>query len=265
VESFAPLDEIWAPTRFIQQAIAETTGLPVVWMPFAVEPGEAGGLTRADLGLPEHGFVFLYFFDFRSYAQRKNPWAALHAFSRAFPPGGSEPVHLVVKVNGTGARPDDYRAFLDSPLARDPRVSIVDRVLDDRGIKSLVACCDCFVSLHRSEGFGRGLAEAMYYAKPVIATAYSGNLDFMNPLVACLVDHRLVPVGAGEYPFGEGQLWADADVDQAAWYMRRLVGDTTYAGDLGARAAAYIREFHSYAAVGAQYRRRLDALGLLDE
>src|SRR3546814_19524450 len=95
--------------------------------------------------------------------------------------------------------------------------------MDDNDTKNLLRCCDCFVSLHRSEGFGRGLAEAMYLGKPVIATRYSGNLDFMDERTAYLVDHELVPVQTGEYPFAEGQHWADADTGQAADYMAALV------------------------------------------
>jgi glycosyltransferase involved in cell wall biosynthesis len=258
------LHEVWAQTRFIQQSIADKTGLPVIWMPYAVEPGAAADMSRADFGLPEDGFLFLFFFDFRSYPQRKNPWAVMEAFARAFPPGEGARVHLVIKVNGADEKPEELAAFKASPLARDPRVQIIDRLLDDRGINALVCRCDCFVSLHRSEGFGRGLAEAMYFGKPVIATAYSGNLDFMNPLNACMVENQLIPVEPGAYPYGEGQLWADPDIEHAAWYMRRLVNEPAYADEIGARASAYIREHHSYRTVGAMYRRRLERLGLID-
>ncbi len=262
--AFERLHEIWAPTRFIQQAIAEKTDLPVIWMPFAVEPGAVADISRKAFDLPDNAFLFLFFFDFRAYAQRKNPWAVLQAFFQAFPPGARESVQLVIKVNGTGEKAEDYQAFLNSPLVRDARVHIIDQVLDDRGIKALVHRCDCFVSLHRSEGFGRGLAEAMYFGKPVIATAYSGNLDFMNPSNACLVEHQLIRLAADDYPYGEGQLWADADVEQAAWYMKKLVSDRAYADAVGQRAAAHIREFHSYAVVGRHYRRRLEKLGVID-
>jgi glycosyltransferase involved in cell wall biosynthesis len=136
--------------------------------------------------------------------------------------------------------------------------------MDDREIRSLVGQCDCFVSLHRSEGFGRGLAEAMLMGKPVIATGYSGNLDFTNEENCCLVDYELVPVGDGEYPFGAGQLWAEADVDVAADFMRTLVNDPAFAREKGEAGARYIRRDHSFGAVGARYRRRLEQLGLVE-
>jgi glycosyltransferase involved in cell wall biosynthesis len=214
--------------------------------------------------LPENRFLFLFFFDFRSFIQRKNPWAALRAFAAAFRDDPSAPVNLVIKMNGTGACPEDYQTFLALDAVRDPRVILIDRVMEDREIKELVRLCDCFLSLHRSEGFGRGLAEAMYFGKPVIATGYSGNLDFMNEMNSCLVDCTLVPVGAEEYPYGAGQRWAEPDVEQAAWYLRQLVADSVHATGIGQRAAHYIQTHHSFVAVGARHRRRFEQLGLLE-
>lgn len=262
--AFRDLDEIWAPSRFIQQAVADKAPCPVVWMPLAVEPVSSTLLARAYFSLPEDRFLLLFFFDFRSFIQRKNPWAALRAFSAAFQNDALAPVSLVIKMNGMDACPKDYRAFLDSDAVRDPRVILLDRVMNDQEIKELVRLCDGFLSLHRSEGFGRGLAEAMYFGKPVIATGYSGNLDFMNPANSCLVDCTLIPVGVDEYPYGAGQRWAEPDVEQAAWYLRRLVADSAYATRIGQQAASYIQTYHSFAAIGARYRRRLEQLRLLD-
>ncbi len=256
------LDEIWAPSRFIQQAIAEKTDLPVTWMPLAVEPTLALPGSRADLGLPDATFLFLFFFDFRSYLSRKNPWAVIRAFAQAF--SRSDPrVGLVIKTNGMEESLPAYQEFTRSPLLDDPRIILIDRVLDDREIKSLVNHCDCFVSLHRAEGFGRGLAEAMFMGKPVIATGYSGNLDFMNPANSCLVDYRLIPVGEHEYPFGSGQYWAEPDIGMAADWMRTLASDPALATEIGLAGAATIRRQHSFAAIGARYRSRLRRLALL--
>ncbi|EXJ16679.1 hypothetical protein D779_3993 [Imhoffiella purpurea] len=256
------VDEIWAPSRFIQQAIAEKTRRPVVRMPLVVDP-EPGDLPRSHFGLPDDRFLFLFFFDFSSFVARKNPWAAIEAFERAFPGSEREGVGLVIKLNGGQLRPDDYRAFLEHEAIRRPGVWVIDQILSDREIRGLMNGCDAFVSLHRSEGFGRGPAEAMHYGKPVIVTGYSGNLDFCNDLNACVVDHTLVAVGEGEYPHGEGQLWAEADVDQASWYMRRLVSERAFAERIADAGARSIREFNGAVAVGRRYAARLDALGLI--
>lgn len=261
--ALAGLDEIWAPSRFIQQAVRAKTDLPVTWMPLAVEPGVIPSTERRTLGLPERKFLFLFFFDFRSYVSRKNPLAVLNAFHQAFGPTDDR-VGLVIKTNGMEECPEAYQAFKDLDVARDARIHLVDRVMDDRELKGLMNQCDCFVSLHRSEGFGRGMAEAMYMGKPVIATAYSGNLDFMTPENSCLVDYRLIPVGEQDYPYGTGQHWAEADGEMAASFMRALVSEPTLAREKGTRAARDVRRDLSFAAAGRRYRQRLEQLGLIE-
>jgi glycosyltransferase involved in cell wall biosynthesis len=117
-----------------------------------------------------------------------------------------------------------------------PNVTILDRILSRDDVYTLEALCDAFVSLHRSEGFGLGLAESMFLGKPVIGTNWSGNRDFMDAKNSCPVDVSLVPIEEDHGPYRKGQLWAEADIDQAAWYMRRLVNDAGWRHEIGARA-----------------------------
>jgi len=91
----------------------------------------------------------------------------------------------------------------------------------------------------------------------VIITAWSGNMDFTHPDNACLVDFELIPVLEGQYPFWRGQVWAEADIDHAAWHMKRVMQDGALRADLGQRAASYIKEHHGRAKVGAAYARRI--------
>ena len=145
---------------------------------------------------------------------------------------------LVVKMSGADARPEaaeEIRGRLAERTANLGlgRVSLIERDLTDRETKDLVRCCDCFISLHRSEGFGRFLAEAMLLGRPVIGTAYSGNMEFMNPEVSCLVDFRLIPVAPGAYPFWEDQVWAEPDLEGAIAWMIRLVDDPAWGRRLG--------------------------------
>jgi len=137
------------------------------------------------------------------------------------------------------------------------RTVLIERSLTDDETKNLVLCCDCFVSLHRSEGIGRFLSEAMYLGKPVIATGWSGNMDFMNPDVACLVSYRLVPVRDGEYPFWQDQMWADPAVDEAVGWMVRLIDQPRWGRLLGERASRHIRSQFSCRAIGLHYVDRL--------
>jgi glycosyltransferase involved in cell wall biosynthesis len=257
------VDELWASSRFIQQALAERARVPVVWMPHPVDLGGTAPRDGSDLGLPSSAFLFLSFFDFTSFVARKNPLGAVRAFCAAFPSEASSRVGLVIKSNGSEAHPAEARAFLATPELRDPRIVVVNEVMDRRRLVSLLKRCDCFVSLHRSEGFGRGIAEALLLEKPVIVTGYSGNMDFTSPENACLVDFRLVDVGADEYPHGSGQQWADPDLEQAAEYMRRVVSDPAWAASLARRGRECVEAQHGVAAVGRRYRARLEKLGFL--
>ena len=257
------VDELWASSRFIQHALAEKFPIPVVWMPHPLEVPGGSGLERGDLGLPERTYLLLTTFDFTSYVTRKNPIGAVRAFRAAFPAQAGERVGLVVKANGAEARPAEAAAFLASPELSDPRVIVINEVLERRRMIGLIEQCDCFVSLHRSEGFGRGIAEAMLLGKPVIVTGYSGNMDFTNPQNACIVDYQLVDVPPGEYPFPEGQRWADPDLDQAAAYMRRLMGDPAWGAALAEKGRELVEAQHGVDAVGRRYRARLEELGFL--
>jgi glycosyltransferase involved in cell wall biosynthesis len=255
-------DEIWAPSAFIRDAIA-----PVVSRPITVIPEPTGihvgrFLGRRYFGIPESAYVFLFAFDLRSYHQRKNPLAVLDAYAEVISQRPSRDLVMVVKVAGADVRPDIAEALRRRISERTTalglgRVLVIERGFSDSETKNLVRCCDCFVSLHRSEGFGRFLAEAMFLGRPVIATAYSGNMEFMTPDVACLVGFRLVPVGEGEYPFWTGQAWAEPNLDEAVAWMVRLVDDPAWGRRLGEQASRRIRSDFSYRAVGLRYMDRL--------
>jgi glycosyltransferase involved in cell wall biosynthesis len=257
------VDELWASSRFIQHALAERARVPVVWMPHPVEVSATGLPDALDLGLPEEQFLFLAFFDFTSFVARKNPLGAIRAFRTAFPPGADSRVGLVIKANGAAARPAEAKAFLASPELRDPRITVINEALDRRHVIGLINRCGCFVSLHRSEGFGRGIAEALLLEKPVIVTGYSGNMDYTNPQNACIVDYQMVDVGADEYPHAAGQRWADPDLDQAAECMRRVVSDPAWAAALARRGRELVEAQHGVEAVGRRYRARLEKLGFV--
>jgi len=262
--NFRYVREIWAQSRFVQEAIAKKSPVPVIWMPQVAEPGPADPSIASALGVPRDSFNFLFFFDFSSYIGRKNPQAVIDAFRRAFADGSEVPVHLIVKMNGVQRHPLAYREFMAACGGLDERIQFIDKSLSDREIKGLIAGCDAFVSLHRSEGFGRGIAEAMYYGKPTIVTAYSGNMDFTNRTNSCLVDYRLRRLNKGDYPFARRQVWADPDIAHAADWMYQLHADADLCAGIGARAAQSIRETHGAAVVGRRMRERLSSLGLIE-
>jgi glycosyltransferase involved in cell wall biosynthesis len=258
--AFAVVDELWVYSTFMQRAISLKADVPVLYMPPAVTLPRSADLDRADFGIPHDGFVFLFLFDFAAFIARKNPYAALAAFRRAFPSVSADAT-LVIKTNNASRYPEALRE-LQEAVAGDPRIVLIHDTLRRDRVVSLLSHADVFVSLHRAEGFGRSLAESMLLGKPVIATNYSGNTDFMSASNSCPVNYSLIPVRPGEYPFWENQVWADPDIEQAAWYMRRLERDRGYREWIGAAAKdTMVRDF-SPEATGLRCLRRLQALGL---
>ena len=234
------VDEIMVSSSFIGEVIRPITDKPILHVPLPVDEVDDSGLTRSDFGLEDDAFIFLNSFDFNSFLTRKNPFAVIEAFHRAFADGRTD-VRLLIKSSNGHRHPDKLRELLNA-AAGDQRILVRDEVIDRCDVQALQRCVDAYVSLHRAEGFGLGLAECMRQGKPVIATAWSGNMEFMTPDNSCLVNYRLVPVRQGEYLHHVGQRWAEPDIDHAATYMRRLADDREFAARIGAQAAFDIRD-----------------------
>jgi glycosyltransferase involved in cell wall biosynthesis len=257
-EAFRWVDEIWTYSTYGAGLIAPRAPVPVVAMPLPlVLPAPA----REPLELPlRDGFTFLFIFDFLSTVERKNPVALVEAFTRAFAPG--EGPQLVLKAFNGDYRPEHLERLRRAARGRDD-VLLVNRWISAEQRRALMERADCYVSLHRSEGFGLTLAEAMGLGKPVIATGYSGNLDFMDAGTAYLVDHTLVPVGPGVEIYPEDGVWAEPDVEHAAALMRRVFEQPAEAAGRAARGRERVLRQLSPAACGARARARLERL--LDE
>ncbi len=249
------LDEIWANSSFSAAAIQKRVDCPVHPFPLPVSVPENPPLGRQELGLPD-GFVFLFCFDFDSVFERKNPLAVIRAFQQAFP---HEEVFLRIKsING--AKAPDKLQLLRSAAEADPRISIVDGYWEFDRVKALMASCDAYLSLHRAEGFGLTMAEAMAYGKPVIATGYSGNLDFMNEDNSYLVTSHSVRVGKGCEPYPADAHWAEAEIEDAVRLLRRVVSAPEEASEKARRGQDEIARFHSPAARAEFVRQRIQEI-----
>ena len=247
--AFSFYDEVWAATDFAYDSFVSASKKPVVKVPLGVEaPKINEGLSRSHFNLPESAYIFYFGFDFRSFVARKNPYAAIAAFKAAFPDPRSG-VILLLKTLGGQDRPQELKK-LKEYVGLEKRVIIQDVEYSAVEMASLINLCNCYVSLHRSEGFGRGPAEAMLLNKPVIATAYSGNMDYMDDKNSCLVEYKLIPVQPGEYPGFENQVWADPSVDHAAYWMGRIAGDSALATSLGDQARLTIERLYSPEVIG---------------
>jgi glycosyltransferase involved in cell wall biosynthesis len=167
-------------------------------------------------------------------------------------------VQLVLKVNNSDRDADALRRLKEELDGIHDRVTFIERPMSNDEIKNLVRVSDCFISLHRSEGIGRGLAEAMYFGVPVIGTAWSGNLDFMTAETSLLIDYDLVPVSEGEYPHATGQHWAEARREQAVDHLVALMDDPRPGMAMGRLAGIHMRKHFSHRAQGVRYLRRLE-------
>jgi len=252
-ESGEFVDEVWANSSFSAAAIAQKVDRPIFPFPLPISAPQARIRCRAEMRLPE-GPLFLFCFDIDSVIRRKNPEAVIRAFVRAFSEGEG-PALLVKTVNGD--RHGDVVERLNKLSGNRRDVIIRDGYLSAEEQAALMDSCDAYVSLHRAEGFGLTLAEAMALGKPVIATGYSGNLDFMTPTNSYLVPYEMVSVGSECEPYPAAAKWAEPDIDAAAELMRRVVADPDEAMRVGLRGRIEVERLHGPAARGRVIRERL--------
>ncbi len=241
-------DVVLAPSRFVREAVESSMparSRPLVWeYPQSVTPPEAVAPDRSRwLGDRSDRITFLSTFDIWSDIERKNPWAAIGAFQRAF--AGRDDVSLVLKVNHARSHThSEQLARLESVVSEDHRILLMTDFVSREDLWSLYASVDAYISLHRAEGLGLGLMEAMTVGKPVVATAWSGNMDFMNDSNSVPVPFRLVPVSDtthGNYTPESSQEWAEPDVDAAAEALRALADDSALLTRLGVQGARDMR------------------------
>ena len=259
------LDEIWVSSDYNREIYARFTDKPVINVGMAVEAlPDAAPLERSALGLDPQAVVFLTTFDSFSFIERKNPVGVLDAFKAAFPLG-SEKVQLVLKTQNRGRVSDPYQKALwkriDHAVGADRRILVINETFQYADLLGLKLACDCYVSLHRSEGWGFGMIEAMQLGCPVIATAYSGNMEFCNEETAFLVDYDLMPVFPGEYiDVPRASVWANPSIGSAAAHLRGVAADSGGSVRKGQAAKLFVSREFSVDAVGRRYARRLTAI-----
>ncbi len=253
-------DELWAPSRFIQKALQGFSSKPVYLMPLSVGlPVAEKSYTRADFGIPENMFLFLSIFDWNSWYIRKNPEAVIKSFLQEFP--NDQNVGIVIKTIHAGENIKKLHEMMSH--TDNKRIFILSETFNAEKMSGLYHCVNAYISLHRAEGFGRTLAEAMLANLPVITTNFSGNTDFCTEDTAFLVNGPLVNVKQGEYLFYEDQYWCEPSIEEAMSQMRLCYNNKELVDQKIAAARKLLKKQHSFQVAGKRYRERLNSLGLL--
>lgn len=260
------LDEVWVSTEYGVQIYQPHTDLPVQNVGMCYEDLSEIDRTIAcralhdRFGWTETPFVFLLAFDSFSFVQRKNPLGVLQAFMAAF--AADTQVRLVIKTQNRARVHDPVQSRIwdavDKAVAADARIVVIDETLPYAGLSSLKAGSDCYLSLHKSEGWGFGMIEAMNLSVPVIATAYSGNMDFCSDETAFLVDYTEHELDADDYIFVlPGQKWAEPSTASAAKQMQLVRQNPVLARAKAQAARAHVQEHSSAKAISTRYAKRL--------
>ncbi len=253
--AFDYFDEIWTLSNYSAEAISTISPIPVVKiMPSISLP--IPSLGRESLGLPKDKFIFLFMFDFHSTLARKNPFATIEAFKQAFGQANQD-VLLVIKFSNAQYHPH-RREQLMAQADGWSSIRFIEGHLLKEELHALLNNCNCYVSLHRAEGFGLTMSEAMFYGKPVISTGYSSNIEFMNVGNSYLVKYQLATITQEEGPYLRGSIWAEPDVDHAASLMQYVFENYDQAQNVGRRASEDIKCFLSPQAIGTKIRSRLE-------
>jgi glycosyltransferase involved in cell wall biosynthesis len=254
------VDEVWVASNFVASAIGAETSVPVVTFPLPVTVQPPGPVSRADLAIPDDRFAFAFVFDFHSTVERKNPDGLIAAYRRAFEP--EDGAFLLVKSINGDQFPRQARALMDAANGR-PDIRVVDGFVPAEQVRAYAALADSVVSLHRSEGFGLTLAEAMAHGKPVVATGYSGNLTFMNDGNSYLVPYSLTELESDVGPYPAGSIWAEPQLEEAARLMRSIFERREEALERGERGRRTIASNHSLEATEAFLAERMPAIDAL--
>ena len=255
IDRFDYFDEIWVATEFCRAAIERVSPVPVALVPPAVGM-ESVPAARTSRGLPATGLFFLTIADVSSGIERKNPAATIRAFARAF--GGSTEAFLLALCRNAERSPGLLEELRRA--AEGARVIVLERTLPRPELDGLLSACDAYVSLHRAEGFGFPIAEAMSLGKPVVATDFSGNRDYLDQSTGYPVRWSpwSLPAAAGPYP--EGTRWADPDEAHASELIRSIAADRKAAAARGEAAKERIRSLYAPEVSGCRLAERMKQL-----
>jgi glycosyltransferase involved in cell wall biosynthesis len=253
IKSLRGFETLWAPSNFIKESLERSTNRPVA---LVRHPLHITTSTMPERD-PANPLRILFFFDFDSFSTRKNPEGAVKAFQLAF--HRNEDVLLTIKTRG--GSDVGRRSWLLHQASLDSRIRVIDETLPYEEIRSLLEQHDVFLSLHRSEGFGLGCAEALALGKIVVSTDYGGTRDFISEATGFPVSYKTVPVGEGEYIDAKGAVWAEPSIEHAAQRLREIYDTPEMAWEKARKGRQHLSRHHSVEVVGARLRDLLETEG----
>jgi glycosyltransferase involved in cell wall biosynthesis len=259
-EHLEKFHELWAPSRHIQALLyRQFRDKPIYYMPPDLTPDPRSDRVRASFGLDDQEFVVFFAFDFLSQLERKNPKGAYEAFQRAFPFSSGIRARFVLKTLNAQYAPLGYASWRDEVLA-DPRVTLFDEAMAHADVLALVACANVVLSLHRGEGLGLLIADAMGQNVPVVCTDWSGSVDLIDRQSGYPVSFKLIPTPADAYPYVDGHRWAEPDLDHAAWHLSSIYCDPSTAREKARLARANLITRFGAGAASAAMAQRLQTI-----
>ena len=254
------VDEIWAQSEFVAAVYKKLGTVSVFNIPMVISIPKPTKNLRDSMNLPINSFLFYLLFDGNSWLSRKNPLGGVQAFQKAFPLNSeNQNIGLVIKAMNINPN-DSMWKKIELIAAKDPRIHIIQKRMERQDLINLMDSCDCYISLHRSEGFGRVIAEAMLLGQPVVVTNFSGNVDFCNSSTAYMVDGELQPLLPGDYSFHEGQYWCDPDINIASKQLVRVFENPVERSKISKAGRDLILEKYSMSTVSRAYLGRLSKI-----
>jgi len=257
-KSFDYFNEIWVASNFCLEAISRVSHIPVVKIPPSVSVDIQGVYSKEFFGIRPDSYAFLFMFDFLSFIERKNPFSIIDAFNLSYRNFDMRNAMLVIKCSNSDKNPKEYKRLLNS--VKGLPVLIINKYFANDELHGLLNISDCYVSLHRAEGFGFPIAKAMNFGKPVIVTAYSGNMDFTNNKNSYLVNYDLVEIKSDIGPYKKGYEWAEPDIDHAASLMFKAYKYREESTKIGQEAVKYIKRHYSPGVLAKRLVKRVELI-----
>lgn len=252
------LNDIWVPSNFIADSIERSCFIRPKVIPHPVLEHDENNFCLDTKYNFKNKFNVTGIFDLNSYIDRKNPFGILKTYQKACKDKNfQENSQLILKISGTFNKKRAISKILSEAKKSKISLTIIDEILSNSEMESLRNSTDVFISLHRSEGFGLNIIENMNAGNIVIATNYSGNIDYMNETNSLLVDYKLTPIQEDQYPYGEGQFWAEPDINDACEKLLWAYHNKNDAQKITKRAKSFIAKNYSIQAVGKIVEREI--------